>query len=75
MFHLLNSFKNIEMGHFTRRRKLPHSTLRVVEFHGNGDSIEHHAEAAQQDLQTATHGRCLRLVAWVFLRVWNVGIK
>ena len=30
MFHVLNSLKNIEVGHFTRRPKLPHSTLRVV---------------------------------------------
>ena len=29
MFHVLNSFKNIVVGHFTRRRKLPHSTLTV----------------------------------------------
>ena len=27
MFDVLNSLKNIEAGHFTRRRKLPHSTL------------------------------------------------
>ena len=27
MFHVLNRLKNIEVGHFTRRLKLPHSTL------------------------------------------------
>ena len=27
MFDVLNRLKNIEVGHFTRRRKLPHSTL------------------------------------------------
>ena len=27
MFDLLNNLKNIEAGHITRRRKLPHSTL------------------------------------------------
>ena len=29
MFHVLNRLKNIEVGHFTRRLKLPHSTLHV----------------------------------------------
>ena len=29
MFDVLNRLKNIEVGHFTRRLKLPHSTLCV----------------------------------------------
>ena len=41
MFHLLNRFKNIEVGHFTRRRKLPHSTLRVTFGHDvNGKHVK-----------------------------------
>ena len=33
MFHVLNRLKNIEVGHFTRRRKLPHSTLCILNYH------------------------------------------
>ena len=29
MFDVLNRLKNTKVGHFTRRRKLPHSTLIV----------------------------------------------
>ena len=42
MFDVLNSLKNIEAGHFTRRRKLPHSTLCNVHIWAEKSSHNRH---------------------------------
>ena len=61
--------------HWTPNSKTKLEDVSVVPMYDNGDSIESHAAAAQQDLYNATHSRCLPLVTWVYLRACNFGLK
>ena len=56
MFHVLNSLKNIEVGHFTRRPKLPHSTCVFRIFDSALNCFESFEQSCEDDRQLFLEG-------------------